>query len=82
VLAAGETAMNGTDLPDEAVSVPSGLLQAGAIAALVSLWAVPTHSTALPRHYFSHSAWRDHGVEQPWHCAVPSAGCVTPRTTS
>jgi CHAT domain-containing protein len=62
VLAACETAMSGTDLPDEAVSLPSSLLQAGATAALGSLWAVPAQSTALLMRFF-YSAWRDHGVE-------------------
>jgi hypothetical protein len=62
VLAACETAMSGTDLPDEAVSLPSGLLQAGATAALGSLWAVPARSTALLMRFF-YSAWLDHGSE-------------------
>lgn len=62
VLAACETAMSGTDLPDEAVNLPSGLLQAGATAALGSLWAVPARSTALLMRFF-YSAWLDHGSE-------------------
>jgi CHAT domain-containing protein len=62
VLAACETAMSGTDLPDEAVNLPSGLLQAGATAALGSLWAVPARSTALLMRLF-YSAWLGRGSE-------------------
>jgi tetratricopeptide (TPR) repeat protein len=47
VLSACETAMAGTDLPDEALSLAAGFLQAGAAGILGSLWAVPEVGTAL-----------------------------------
>jgi hypothetical protein len=52
VLAACETAMTGTDLPDEGISLLAGLLQAGATGALGSLWAVPAQSSALLMRFF------------------------------
>jgi len=46
VLSACETAALGTELPDEVVGLPSGLLQAGVSACIGSLWAVPRRATA------------------------------------
>ncbi len=46
VLSACETAVLGTRLPDEAVSLPSGLLAAGVRSCIASLWPVPTRATA------------------------------------
>ena len=47
VLSACETALPGTELPDEVVALPTGLLQAGAAGVVASQWAVPDHGTAL-----------------------------------
>lgn len=47
VLSACETSMPGTDLPDEALALPTGLLQSGAAGVIASLWAVHDLSTAV-----------------------------------
>ena len=47
VLSACETSLPGTNLPDEVVALPTGLLQAGAAGVIASQWAVPDLSTAL-----------------------------------
>ena len=47
VLSACETAVAGTDLPDEVVSLAVGLVQAGAAGVVASAWAVPGLATAL-----------------------------------
>src|SRR6185503_8601078 len=47
VLSACETALPGTELPDEVVALPTGLLQAGVAGVVASLWAVPDRSTAM-----------------------------------
>ncbi|MFB7949289.1 CHAT domain-containing protein [Kitasatospora phosalacinea] len=46
VLSACETAVLGTRLPDEAVSLPGALLEAGARSCAAALWPVPTLATA------------------------------------
>jgi len=63
VLSACETSMPGTDLPDEVVSLPTGLLQAGVGGVVASLWAVPDLGTALLMTRF-YRAWR-HDAEPP-----------------
>ncbi|MGI9002904.1 MAG: CHAT domain-containing protein [Pseudonocardia sp.] len=47
VLSACETALPGTDLPDEVIGLPTGLLQAGVAGVIASLWAVPDRATAM-----------------------------------
>ena len=47
VLSACETGLMGSENVDEAVSLPTGLLQAGAAAVVASLWAVSDLSTML-----------------------------------
>jgi CHAT domain-containing protein len=47
VLSACETSLPGTDLPDEVLALPTGLLQAGAAGVIASQWAVPDLETAL-----------------------------------
>jgi CHAT domain-containing protein len=47
VLAACETAMVGTVLPDEVVSLPTGLVQAGAAAVIASMWGCDQLATAV-----------------------------------
>lgn len=60
ILSACETGMIGEKLPDEVVSIASGMLQAGASAVVSSLWAVPDVSTAIlmSRFYF---LWQEEG---------------------
>ncbi|MFF9286556.1 CHAT domain-containing tetratricopeptide repeat protein [Streptomyces griseosporeus] len=64
VLSACETAVPGTDLPDEVVSLPTGLLQAGAAGVVASLWSVSDTSTMalLARFY---ALWRSEGLDPP-----------------
>ena len=47
VLSACETLPPGTELPDEVVSLPTGLLQAGVGGVVASMWAVPDRATAM-----------------------------------
>jgi len=47
VLSACETAIPGTDLPDEVVALPTGLLQAGVAGVVASQWSVPDRATAM-----------------------------------
>ncbi|MFI9248713.1 CHAT domain-containing protein [Streptomyces sp. NPDC053069] len=64
VLSACETAVPGTDLPDEVVSLPTGLLQAGVAGVVGSLWAVSDASTmALMARFYA--LWRSDGLDPP-----------------
>jgi CHAT domain-containing protein/tetratricopeptide (TPR) repeat protein len=45
VLSACQTALTGTELPDEVIGLPAGWLQAGAMAVLASLWPVSDSKT-------------------------------------
>ncbi|MGC4806417.1 CHAT domain-containing protein [Micromonospora sp. DT233] len=47
VLSACETFLPGLDLPDEVISLPAGLIQAGVAGVLASMWPVDDHATAL-----------------------------------
>ncbi|MGH3407115.1 MAG: CHAT domain-containing protein [Streptosporangiaceae bacterium] len=47
VLAACETQVPGRQLPDEVISLPAGLIQAGAAGVIASQWAVPGLATAM-----------------------------------
>jgi CHAT domain-containing protein len=47
VLSACETSLPGTELPDEVVALPTGLLQAGVAGVIASQWAVPDFGTAV-----------------------------------
>jgi CHAT domain-containing protein len=47
VLSACETGIAGTDLPDEVISLPAGLVQAGVAGVVASLWSVSDLSTML-----------------------------------
>jgi CHAT domain-containing protein len=62
VLSGCETAWRGTELLDEAVSLPTGLLEAGFGAVIASMWAVSDTSTALTILRF-YQNWREHGFE-------------------
>jgi CHAT domain-containing protein len=61
VLSACETAIPGTDLPDEVVALPTGLLQAGVAGIVASLWAVPDTATAMLMTEF-YRQWRWDGL--------------------
>jgi CHAT domain-containing protein len=57
VLSACETLLPGTELPDEVVSLPTGLIQAGAAGVIASMWAVPDlPTTILMIEFYEH--WR------------------------
>jgi len=64
VLSACETAFAGTDLPDEAVSLSTGLIQAGAAAAIGTLWPVDDLATMVLLTRFYH-LWRGDGLPIP-----------------
>lgn len=57
ILSACETGIPGTDLPDEVVSLPTGLLQAGAAGVVSSLWSVADLSTMVLLSRF-YDLWR------------------------
>jgi tetratricopeptide (TPR) repeat protein len=57
VLSACETGIPGDELPDEVVSLPTGLLQAGAGGVVASLWSVPGLATAMLLFRF-YELWR------------------------
>jgi CHAT domain-containing protein len=47
----------GTDLPDEVVALPTGLLQAGVAGIVASQWSVPDRATAMLMAEF-YRCWR------------------------
>ena len=57
VLSACETALPGTELPDEVVALPTGLLQAGVAGVVASQWSVPDRATAMLMAEF-YRCWR------------------------
>jgi CHAT domain-containing protein len=57
VLSACETGLSGTQLPDEVVSLPAGLLQVGVAGVVASLWSVDDLSTMLLLSKF-YELWR------------------------
>lgn len=62
VLSACETALVGTNIPEEAIGLPSGLLQAGVAGVLGSLWPVGDAATcALMTRFYE--LWRGGGLE-------------------
>ena len=64
VLSACETAVPGTELPDEVVNLPTGLLQAGVAGVVGSLWSVSDTSTmALMARFYE--LWRSDGLDPP-----------------
>lgn len=58
VLSACETSMPGTDLPDEVVGLPTGLVQAGVAGVVATMWATGQHASALLMTMFYRN-WRD-----------------------
>jgi len=61
VLSACETGIPGTKTPDEVVSMPTGLMQAGVAGVVASLWAVNDLSTAMLMERF-YRLWREEGL--------------------
>jgi CHAT domain-containing protein len=61
VLSACETRLPGADLPDEVVSLPTGLVQAGVPGVVGSLWSVLDLSTAMLMVRF-YDLWRRDGL--------------------
>lgn len=57
VLSACETGIPGTHLPDEQVSLPNGLVQAGVPGVVASLWSINDASTMMLMFRF-YDAWR------------------------
>lgn len=57
VLSACETALPGAGLPDEVISLPVGMLQAGVAGVVASQWAVPDRATAMLMTEF-YRCWR------------------------
>ncbi|PNG23480.1 CHAT domain-containing protein [Streptomyces cahuitamycinicus] len=72
VLSACETFVPGTDLPDEVISLPTGLLQAGAAGVLASLWEVPDVATTMLMTEF-YRLWRHQEVSVPPPVALARA---------
>jgi CHAT domain-containing protein len=81
VLSACRTHLTGTELPDEAMGLPAGLLQAGFAGVVASHWDVPDRSTALLMTRF-HELWRGQGLApafalaeaQRWLRTAPATG--------
>ena len=61
VLSACETGIPGTKLPDEVISLPAGLMQAGVAGVAASLWSVNDLSTAMLMERF-YRLWRVDGL--------------------
>jgi len=64
VLSACETGVPGKELPDEAISLPTALMQAGAVSVISSMWAVPDIGSLLVTARF-YELWRGNGL-RPW----------------
>jgi CHAT domain-containing protein len=62
ILSACETGLSGIENADEAVSLPTGLLQAGVAAVIASLWSVPDLSTMMLLSRF-YDLWRKDKLE-------------------
>jgi CHAT domain-containing protein len=80
VLSACESAVTGVTLPDEVVSLPTGLLQAGCAGVIGSLWQVPDESTLLIMSEFFRQ-WRQRRTEpaEALRCAQQHVRDVTNR---
>ena len=64
VLSACETGIPGIDLPDEVISLPTGLAQAGIAGVVASLWSVNDLSTMMLMARF-YELWKRDGLEPP-----------------
>jgi CHAT domain-containing protein len=79
VLSACETGVPGTELPDEVISLPTGLAQAGIAGVVASLWSVSDLSTMMLMARF-YELWKAEGVEPP--AALRRAQCWVRDTTN
>ena len=61
VLSASETGLSGIQLPDEVMSLPAGLMQAGVAGVIASLWAVSDLSAMLLLTQF-YDLWHKHNL--------------------
>jgi CHAT domain-containing protein/tetratricopeptide (TPR) repeat protein len=61
ILSACETGLQGLENADEAISLPTGMLQAGVAAVIASLWSVSDHSTMMLLTRF-YDLWRIDGL--------------------
>jgi CHAT domain-containing protein len=61
ILSACDTHLSGTELPDEAIGLPAGLLQAGFAGVVACNWRVPDRSTAYLMIRF-HELWHGQGL--------------------
>ena len=64
ILSTCETGIPGTDLPDEVISLPTGLAQAGIAGVVASLWSVSDLSTMMLMARF-YELWKRDGLEPP-----------------
>ncbi len=64
VLSTCETGIPGTELPDEVISLPTGLAQAGIAGVVASLWFVSDLSTMMLMAQF-YKLWKRDGLEPP-----------------
>ena len=64
VLSACETGIPGIELPDEVISLPTGLAQAGIAGVVASLWSVSDSSTMMLMTRF-YELWKGDGLEPP-----------------
>ncbi|MFN6518187.1 MAG: CHAT domain-containing protein [Nostoc sp. CreGUA01] len=62
ILSACETGLQGIELADEAISLPTGLLQAGVAGVAASLWSVSDFSTMVLLSRF-YTLWRNHHLD-------------------
>ena len=74
ILSACETAIPGTKLLDEAISLPSGWMQAGVPGVVGSLWSVSDASTMMLMARF-YDLWRGEGLQPPEACGRRKSGC-------
>jgi len=80
VLSACETGVPAAELPNEVVSLPSGLLQAGVAGIAASLWSVADQSTMMLMVRF-YELWRKRGV-QPLEALVAAQKWVRDTSNS
>lgn len=73
ILSACETGIPGTTLPDEVISLPVGLLQAGFAGVAASLWSVSDISTTMLMFRF-YDLWRSEKLNPPKRCVGHSSG--------
>jgi len=65
ILSACETGLPGAQLPDEVVSLPAALMQAGVDGVVGSLWSVPDISTMMLMARF-YDYWKGDGMTPPY----------------